>query len=196
MHNISSNEKDLLTNLSKGCEKAFGELYHIYSRSLLGFVFKIVKSKTHAGEIIQETFIKVWNNREKIDPELSFQAYLFQIAKNNVYDFFRKAARDKRLELRIVNNTCEEYSHVEELLSSKEDVVFLYKLIDALPPKRRQIFKLVKIEEQSYAEVSEKLHISVSTINDHIVKATKFIHANLSSYEVRVLILVGSILFF
>ena len=196
MHNLSSNEKDLLVGLAEGSEKAFEELYHLYSQPLLGFIFKIVKSKTHAGEILQETFIKVWNSRGKIDLEQSFRAYLFQIAKNNVYDFFRKASRDKRLELRIVNNICLEYSHVEELLSSKDDFVHLYKVIDALPPKRRQIFKLVKIEEQSYAEVSEKLHISVSTINDHIVKATKFIHANLPSYQVRVLIFVGCFPFF
>lgn len=195
MQNFSSNEKDLLVGLAEGSEKAFEELYHLYSRPLLGFIFKIVKSKTYAGEILQDTFIKVWNNRNKIDLDQSFRAYLFQIAKNNVYDFFRQAARDKKLELRIVNHICQEYSHVEELLSSKDDVVHLYRVIDALPPKRRQIFKLIKIEELSYAEVSEKLHISVSTINDHIVKATKFIHANLPSYQVRVLIIVGYFLY-
>lgn len=195
MTSLSSNEKDLLINLAQGSEQAFEDLYHVYSSSLLGFIFNIVKSKTHAGEILQETFIKVWNNREKVDPDRPFRAYLFQIAKNNIYDFFRQAARDKKLELLIINNIAREYSHVEELLTSKDDVFLLYKMIDALPPKRRQIFKLVKIEELSYAEVSEKLHISVSTINDHIVKATKSIHANLSSYPVRVFILLGCFLY-
>ncbi len=191
MHHSPSNEKELLTNLSKGSEKAFEELYNLYSGPLLGFIFNIVKSKTHAGEILQETFIKVWNNLEKVDPNQPFRAYLYQITKNNIYDFFRQVTRDKKLELLIIKNVVREYSHVEELLSSKDDVHHLYKMIDALPPKRRQVFKLVKIEELSYAEVSEKLHISVSTINDHIVKATKFLHANLASYPVRIVILLG-----
>ena len=89
----------------------------------------------------------------------------------------------------------QEYCHVEESLFSKDNAYFLNKMIDALPPKRRQIFKLIKIEELSYAEVSEKLHISVSTINDHVVKATKYIRANLSSYTVRVVTLLGCFLY-
>lgn len=195
MQQLTSHEKDLVINLGKGNEKAFEELYNLYSAQLLGFIFNIVKSKTHAGEILQETFIKVWNNREKIDFNQPFRAYLFQITKNNIYDFFRQAARDKKLELLIIKNVVREYSHVEELLTIKDDVHLLNKMIDALPPKRRQIFKLVKIEELSYAEVSEKLHISVSTINDHIVKATKFIHANLASYPVKVITLLGCFLY-
>lgn len=195
MHHLSSHEKDLLISLAQGNEKAFEELYHLYSSPLLGFIFNIVKSKTHAGEILQETFIKVWNNREKFDPDQPFRAYLFQIAKNSIYDFFRQAARDKKLELLIIKNVVQEYSYVEELLTSKDDVYLLNKMIDALPPKRRQVFKLVKIEELSYAEVSEKLHISVSTINDHVVKATKFIRANLASYPVRIVILLGYFLY-
>ncbi|MEO7315454.1 MAG: RNA polymerase sigma-70 factor [Ginsengibacter sp.] len=195
MQQLISNEKNLLISLVKGSEKAFEELYNLYSAPLLGFIFNIVKSKIHAGEILQETFIKVWNNREKIDPDQPFRAYLFQITKNNIYDFFRQAAKDKKLELLIIKNVVRAYSHVEELLTIKDDVNLLNKMIDALPPKRRQIFKLVKIEELSYAEVSEKLHISVSTINDHVVKATKFIHANLASHPVRVFILLGYFLY-
>ena len=195
MQQLTSHEKDLLISLGKGSEKAFEDLYNLYSSSLLGFIFNIVKSKIHAGEILQETFIKVWNNREKIDSDQPFRAYLFQITKNNIYDFFRQAARDKKLELLIIKNVVREYTHVEELLTIKDDVHLLNKMIDALPPKRRQIFKLVKIEELTYLEVSEKLHISVSTINDHVVKATKFIHANLASYPVRVVTLLGCFLY-
>ncbi|MGN6532752.1 MAG: RNA polymerase sigma factor [Ginsengibacter sp.] len=56
--------------------------------------------------------------------------------------------------------------------------------INLLPPKRRQIFQLIKVEERSYEEVSALLNVSVSTINDHIVKATKFIRENLKQYQI------------
>ena len=193
MDNSASNEKKLLRLLSEGNEAAFEELYHRYSLRLLGFLFKIVKSEINAGEIVQETFIKVWNNREKIDPDKAFQAYLFQIAKNNLYDFFRKVSRDKKLEAAIIKTFADHYYHVEESLSNKEDVELLQRVMDILPPKRREVFKLVKIEERSYVEVSQILHVSVSTVNDHIVKATKFIKDNLTSFPLRIIFI--SILF-
>lgn len=174
----------MLTRLSKGCEVAFEELYHLYSAPLLVFLVKMVKSETNAGEILQETFIKIWNNREKIDPEKAFSTYLYQIARNNVYDFFRKLARDKKLEAALIKNISDQYFQVEEFLNHKEDVQQLYKVLDFLPPKRREVYKLVKLEERSYSEVSKILDVSVSTINDHIVKATKLLHDRFASNRI------------
>lgn len=192
MHIHTSSEKDLVMLLNEGNEAAFEELYHCYSNRLLGFLIKLIKSETVAAEILQEAFIKIWNNRQKINPEQSFRSYLFHIAENLVYDFFRKAARDKKLEAALINNACGEYSHVEESVCNKEEVQLLQDAIDALPSKRRQVFQLVKMEERSYEEVSELLHVSTSTINDHVVKATKSIRKNIERYHVTVI----SVLFF
>jgi len=69
----------------------------------------------------------------------------------------------------------------------KERNQLIQEAIDALPPKRRQVFQLVKIEERSYEEVSHMLHVSISTVNDHIVKATKSIRENLERYHITVI---------
>ena len=84
----------------------------------------------------------------------------------------------------LIRKTSKEYSPVEEALYTKERSRLLKEAIDALPPKRREIFQLVKIEERSYEEVSLLLHISTSTINDHVVKATKFIKKNLERHHI------------
>jgi RNA polymerase sigma-70 factor (ECF subfamily) len=60
----------------------------------------------------------------------------------------------------------------------------LQKAINSLPPKRRKVFQMVKMEDRSYEEVSRLLNISTSTINDHIVKATKFVLENLERSHV------------
>ncbi len=183
-------EKDLVTFLASGDEKAFEKLYHFYSSRLLAYLTRLVKSETLASELLQDTFVKIWNNRQNIDPEQSFRSYLFRIAENLVYDFFRKAARDKKLMTALINSACQ-YSHVEEGFSDKENQQLLQDAINSLPPKRRQVFQMVKIEERSYAEVSVLLDVSTSTINDHIVKATKTIRENLERYHV-----IESVLFF
>ena len=170
--------------LASGNEAAFEELYHLYSARLFGYLIRLIKSEAFATELLQEAFVKIWNNRQNIDPGQSFRSYLFRIAENLVYDFFRKAARDKKLQAILIFNACKDYSPVEESLLVKERNRLLREAIDALPPKRRQVFQLIKMEERSYEEVSDMLHVSTSTINDHIVKATKSIRENLEGYNI------------
>jgi RNA polymerase sigma-70 factor (ECF subfamily) len=179
----STNERDLITLIAGGSESAFEELYFIYSNRLLGFLIRLVKSEDVASELLQEVFVKVWKNRENIDPQQSFRSYVFRIAENCVYDFFRKAARDKKLQSALINSACE-YSHIEESFLNKENEQLLQQAINSLPPKRRQVFQMVKMEDRSYEEVSRLLNISTSTINDHIVKATKSVLENLEQSHV------------
>jgi len=191
LHIITSNEKELVTLLKESNEAAFEELYHLYSRRLLGYLIKLVKSEAFAAELLQDVFVKIWNSRKNIDPEQSFRSYLFRIAENCVYDFYRKAARDKKLQTELIKIATSEYSHVEEDFSDKESAQFLQEAIDALPPKRRQIYRLIKVEERSYDEVSSLLKISTSTISDHIVKATKSIRGKLEGFQdVAVIVLI------
>lgn len=187
MYAINSNEKHVVVLLTEGNEVAFEKLYHLYSDRLLAYLLKLLKSEDMACEVLQEVFIKVWHNRQHIDAEQSFRSYLFRIAENLVYDFFRKAARDKELQSVLIRTACKEYSPIEEGLCTKERSRLLQEAIDALPPKRREVFQLVKMEERSYEEVSHMLHVSTSTINDHIVKATKFIRENLERYHITVI---------
>lgn len=190
MYLTTLNEKDLVARFNDSDQEAFGQLYQLYSGRLFGYLIKLVKSDLHAAELLQDTFIKLWDNRRNVDPNQSFRSYLFRIAENNVYDFFRKAARDKRLQEAIINSACEMYKHVEEELFTKQNEQILQDAINLLPPKRRQVFQLIKIEERSYDEVSALLNISTSTINDHIVKATKYIRENLKEYHIVELSLV------
>lgn len=184
MHFSMVNENDLVARLNNSDGEAFEQLYQLYSGRLFGYLIKLVKSEVFAQELLQDTFIKLWNKRENINPEKSFRSYLFRITENNVYDFFRKAARDKKLQDALIKSACENYQHVEENLLTKENEQILQDAINLLPPKRRQIFQLIKIEERSYDEVSALLNISVSTINDHIVKAMKSIREALKQYHI------------
>lgn len=183
----TADEKDLIILLNQDDKAAFEELYRLYSQRLLAYLTRLVKSQIFASEILQEAFIRIWKHRQNINPERSFRSYLFRIAENLVYDFFRKAARDQKLETALINRACDEYSHVEETFCSKEHLQLLQDAINTLPSKRRQVFQLVKIEERSYEEVSELLRVSTSTINDHVVKATKSIREKLERYHITII---------
>ncbi|WP_051416505.1 RNA polymerase sigma factor [Asinibacterium sp. OR53] len=169
------NEKYLLEQLIAGDEAAFKQLYFLYSERLYGNLLKLLKSESIAQEILQDVFMKIWDRRQHIDTEKSFRSYLFRIAENMVCNFYKKASREKALLQQLVSKSSEEYAHVEETLFSKEQKSFLHNAIESLPPQRKQVFELCKVEGKSYDEVSGLLGISISTISDHIVKANRFL---------------------
>ena len=175
-----ADEKELLLLLKQGHEAAFEEIYKLYSSRIFGNIYKMVKSESIAQELLQEVFIKVWNNRTGIDPENSFRSYIFRIAENSVYDYFRNASRDRKMQSHILVITTEHYDHIEELMLRKENNAILDKAISSLSPQRQLVFRLCKLDGKSYDEVSRELGISVSTISDHIVKANKAIREFLS----------------
>lgn len=175
--NFPFDEKELLSQLRLGNEEAFGKIYKIYSSSLYSNLLRLVKLEAEAKEILQDVFLKIWLSRGNIDLDKSFGAYLTKIAENKVYDFFRKMARDKKKETMFLEMASSFFLGEEELNLSEEKAAMLDKAIELLPDQRQQVFRLCKLEGKTYKEVSELLNISVSTISDHIVKATKAIKA-------------------
>jgi RNA polymerase sigma-70 factor (family 1) len=173
--NSPYDERELLSQLRLGSEQAFEKIYKQYSARLYGNLLRLVKSDIEAQEILQDVFLKIWNSKKHINTEKSFRSWLFKIAENKVYDFFRKAARDKKKVAGLMSIASSVYLSVDELLKIDEKAAFLQKAIESLPPQRQQIFRFCKLEGKSYKEVSELLKISVSTISDHVVKATKTI---------------------
>ena len=172
-----------------GDELAFEKIYRLYAPKLYGSLLGLLKSVPQTEEILQDVFLKIWEYRASIDSEKSFRAFLFKIAENKAYDFFRKASRDKKLEAELIALSTVNYMAIEEFVADDEKLVLLENAINKLPPQRQQVFKLCKLEGKSYREVSELLGISLSTISDHIVKATKAIPTQLEGYPNVVLAL-------
>ncbi|MFI5129808.1 MAG: RNA polymerase sigma factor [Chitinophagales bacterium] len=187
MFDTATEEKEMLRQLLQGDEQAFEKIYRLYSPRLYGRLLKLLKSVAQTEEILQDVFLKVWEYRASIDPEKSFRAFLFKIAENKAYDFFRKASRDKKLEAELVALSTVNYMALEEFMANDEKSVLLENAISKLPPQRQQVFRLCKLEGKSYRDVSELLGISLSTISDHIVKATKSIRNYLESTDNAVL---------
>src|SRR5688572_2174241 len=110
MMNAPQDERVLVLELLQGSKNAFEKLYHAYSPRLYGKVLKLVKSDTHAREILQDVFLKLWEYRASVDPDKSFRSFLFKIAENKLYDFFRKASREQSIQAQLTTIASAEYS--------------------------------------------------------------------------------------
>jgi len=168
-------EKEILFRLIQGDEQAFEKIYRLYSPGLYGKLLKLLKSVPQTEETLQDVFLKIWEYRASINPEKSFSAFVYKIAENKAYDFFRRIARHKEFETELIALSTSNYRVLEEIMADEEKSVLLENAITTLPPQRQQVFRLCKLKGKSYKEVGELLGISLSTISDHIVKATKSI---------------------
>ncbi|MEO8766050.1 MAG: RNA polymerase sigma-70 factor [Ginsengibacter sp.] len=168
-------EHELLIQLKAGNKRAFTRLYELYSQPLYLNLLKLVKAEQAAEEILQDIFFIVWEKRETITINHSLKGYLFRIAENKVHDFFRKLKRERELYHHVQEASEEEYRNAGDKILHSEETALLNKAIENLPPQRKKVFYLCKMEGRSYLEVSRLLGISASTINDHIVKSTRAI---------------------
>lgn len=168
-------QQQLLSQLGKGDEPSFNVLYKAYSRPLFLRVVNMIKSEDDAQEIIQELFIKLWQNRDTIDTIKSFQSYIFTIANNLVYNYLRKISHNQALIQKLLLNAADHYLDGQELLENKEAAEIFQKAINQLTPQCKQVFQLCKIDGKSHKEVAELMGISMPTVNSHMTNAVRSI---------------------
>lgn len=175
-------DKELAILIRSGDITAFDKIYKRYSNRLYVFVFGILKSQKDAEDIIQEVFIKVWDKRDNINEYLSFQSFLFTIAHNTTISLIRKKIKDTDFTsyLKSIQNPLE-LSSGSTQLEYKELNEQLKITINKLPERQQQVYSLSRNEELSYKEIAKKLDISVNTVENHMVKALKFVRENMSN---------------
>jgi RNA polymerase sigma-70 factor (family 1) len=185
--------KNLVLQLKQGSEHAFNSLYKLYAKLLYRKVRSIIKDDAKTEEIIQDLFLKIWQKRDSLNPDLSFKSYLYTIAHNLIYDYLRKVACDKRLSANLILNAVNYAMDTENVINARETENVLKAALNQLSPQQRHVFTLCKLEGKSYEEASQILGISIATVNSHIVKSNRYVrdymHKNLELSLLLILIL-------
>lgn len=164
-----------LDGLKNGQRSGFDFIYKKYSKLLLPRVQRMVKVPEIVDELMQDVFLKVWTKREEIDLDKSFKGWVFTIAHTTVFTYYRRLALDKKMQKHLLDVFVEFYDQTEEYIFNKERIQLLNSAVDQLPPQRKEIFRLCKIEGKSYQEAAELLSLSPSTVSNQLVSATKSI---------------------
>ena len=185
----NENRSELLQSLKEGSFSAFEKLYNLYSGKLYNFIMRLSSGNQYmAEEVVQQTFIRLWEVREKVDPTENFVSYLCTIARN----------------LSMNMHQTVEYIYTEYLLKSNPDrdhqteestdLRFLNDYIDSLaeelPPSRKKIFLLSKRQGYTNKEIAEKMGISESTVATQLSLAVKFMREQFAKhYDKLILVL-------
>lgn len=174
--------KYLIEELRQGSYKAFTRLYEFYSPLLFGFIFDTLKSKSQTADIMQETFIRIWESRALIDPEQSFKAFIFKIAHNLLISEYRKQInRPELMEyLEFLNNPELEDHSTQYQLDLDEFMSQLEKAKQLLSPRQREIFELIKENGMTSTQVADRLGISEQVVRNQLSLSLKTLKKALS----------------
>lgn len=172
----TNNEKSELTDLRNGSVKAFETIYNRYSGKLYNFIMTISKGdKYMSEEIVQSTFIRLWEVHEQIDPQHRILSYLSTIAKNLLFNKYKRQTVEYLYKEYALKEQIDYGNITEEEIDKKWMENFINELIEQLPPSRKRIFILKKKEDLSTKQIAEIMKISVSTVETQISLAMKFI---------------------
>jgi len=143
------------------------------------FTYAYLKSKEEAEGIVQEVFLRIWRNRRKLKPDLSFKAYLFKITYHCILEIFKQNS-SRQIYLHAVTS---EAVHFTEEMNERLNYQMLLEKVDSLitqlPSRQREVLIKRKREDLPVKEIALQLNISPKTVENHLTEALKKIRQGL-----------------
>jgi RNA polymerase sigma-70 factor (family 1) len=175
-------EPHLLQSIAKGDVSAFERLVRAYQLRLFSYIYKAVQSRELTLDLIQDIFLTLWLRREKLPEIRQFNAYIYQVAHNIVYQSLKQIAREALVlkALRTNNNCLADTNAAGDSLLSKEVREYIQSLVDAMPARQREAFLLSREEQLGYDAIAERMNIGRETVKYHVAEALKFLRSELT----------------
>lgn len=177
-------KEGLIHKVIEGDLKAFESLYLLFSKKIYATARKMRLGHEDAEEVVQELFMKIWQNRSNLDPQLSINAYILAIVKSLVIKKFREegylTAYKKYNLLHVAGAASKPESGIifDDLYNHSKDI------IDQLPDGQRQIFSLRYFEFLAVDEISKKLNLSKRTVENQLYRASKMVRKKMEEVDI------------
>jgi RNA polymerase sigma-70 factor (ECF subfamily) len=183
-------DEDLMLEIKAGNMLAFDILYRKYSIRLYKFALSLLKIPEEAENIVQDVFMKLWLNREKVDKAASVRYFVFSIAHNSSISLLRKKLNESKFTEYLLTRQ-DSFQEPETLLLEYNELdEKLNKVIDSLPTRQQEVYRMHHIEGLKYADIAGRLGISENTIENHMSRALKTIRTKMGGYSFAALLFI------
>lgn len=186
--------EQLIITLKAGDLTAFEMLFRTYYQPLCNYAFTFVQDRDEAEEIVQSTFLNIWEKRESLSIHTGIRPYLYAMVRNaclNVLKHEKIKQQHAAMEMAVAERSVES---VARTVMASELETKIYRAMDQLPEQCRLIFKLSRFEELKYAEIAQQLHISIKTVENQMGKALRIMREQLKDYLPLLIILMKGFL--
>jgi RNA polymerase sigma-70 factor (family 1) len=176
---IVISDVQLIDRLKSGDDGALTAIYKKYWQQLYLSAYHILKDEQACEDIIQELFIKLWDNRSSVQISVSLKAYLYASIRYEVYRQVRNSMSTSDVFDTLFDRlqTPVDYENIEY----KELIAQVSSAVNALPQKCREVYKLSREEYLSHKQIASRLNISTKTVENHLTKALKQLRTSLGS---------------
>lgn len=177
-------DKVLVEQIRDDDREAFEKLFRKYYSSLQRFLWGYVTNQQVAEDLVQEVFVRIWENRYALNPDKKIKTYLYKIGRNLAIDHtrHRKIVRDWEEEKKALHSLSPVDQAINEKLHNKLMLREIKQAIEGLPKRRRLVFMLSRYEGMTYKEIAEELDISVNTVDTQICRALQTLRDKFSSF--------------
>ena len=165
------NERELLTLASQADEQAFTTLFHLYKNKLYGYLFRLTESEMLSEDIVQDVFLKLWNDRQSLYSIDNFGSYLFRMSKNQVINHFKRMAHETLIMAEIYGQNSFGHNETQDIIALKDVEKILNEILDKLPAQQKIVYHLSREEGRTHDEIANLLKISPNTVKNHIAQA-------------------------
>lgn len=179
---MSINERQLIAAFSEGDRKAFEQLFNTYYQATCRYVIRMIRDSDTSEEIVQSTFVNLWEKREMLRDDISFKSYLFRAAHNTALNYIKHQ--------KVVNKYATWHQDSMEdikanYVSHQPDFELQKRIesaLESLPPQCQKVFRMSREEGLKYHEIADQLGISKKTVEVHMGKALKILRIGLNDY--------------
>jgi RNA polymerase sigma-70 factor (family 1) len=188
------NESELLEQVTKGDEKAFGELFYAYHNQLGEYVMLLTHSEDMTQEIIQDVFVKVWLNREALTQIGKFTGYLFILTRNYTLNCIRKSVNERKSQEQYTTLTLLDDDNLLTEINHEPDrdyQALIDRAVANLPPQQQKVFML-RQEGLKNVEIAKKMDISPESVKKYQQWALKSVSEFVKSRAALSAILVAA----
>lgn len=175
-------EHDIINRIKEGDKKAFEELFIDYYPMLTVFAKKYIGNMNTAREIVQDFFVRFYENNQKLNIQSSLKSYLYSSVRNSCLNYLnQQKLHASHVEI-IKNQNKDSLIDFADTMEQTELEYKIWKEVSAMPDQCKRIFKLSRKEGIKNKEIANQLGISIRTVETQISKALKVLRTNLHQY--------------
>ena len=175
-------EHELFLRISAGDELAFRRLFDLYRQRLFSFAWQLCHSAVEAEEVVQDVFLRLWEQREKLTEVTMPRRYIYTMTRNRTFDILGKIARNEQMIQQMWANMRQSDNDTEHLLYAEESRKLIQQAVSQLSEKKQMVFTLSRQEGLSHQDIAARLGLSIQTVKNIMTEVLKHIQYFLSQH--------------
>lgn len=187
---MASYEKILLEKLKNDDQSAFTVIFTKYYQDLVQFSYSFTRNSDYSEEIVQEVFLKLWENRNSLVIHSSLKSFLLKTVQNRSIDSLRHLGITSKYAAAILDHPLLSENDTENYILHSELEAKFNQAMDKIPAQYAEAFRMSRIELLNYQEIAQKLGVSVRTVEVRISRALGLLKEELKDFLVLILALL------